>query len=159
MEFIDKLKVMGCETYKYTTEKTNKIAKETKLKMKINQNKSQIEDIYEEIGKLVYQEHIREEKTDIKPEIEGYCKEIDGLCNEIDEMREEVLNLKDKKKCEVCSKEINVEDKFCPQCGTEQSKKEYKEVEIVNENKQEEYASDEYINDEYTSEEDNKVVE
>lgn len=133
MEFIDKLKNMGCETYKYTAEKTSKIAKETKLKMKISQNKSDIEDIYEKIGKAIYQEHIREEKTDIKQEVEQYCSQIDFLCDEIEDIQIQLLNLKDKKKCNICAKEMNIEDKFCPQCGNEQPKVEFKEVEIVNE--------------------------
>ena len=94
MEFIDKLKNMGCETYKFATEKTSTIAKETKLKMRINQNKSDIEDIYEEIGKAIYQEHIREEKTDIKEEIEQYCSQIDFLCDEIEDIQMQLLNLK-----------------------------------------------------------------
>lgn len=36
---------------KKTTETTNKIARETKLKMKVNENKGKITDIYEVIGK------------------------------------------------------------------------------------------------------------
>lgn len=134
MEFIDKLKNIGCETYRYTSEKTSKIAKETKLKMKINENKSDIKEIYEKIGKAVYQQHIREEETDIKQEVEQYCNQIDFLCDEIEEIQTQLLNLKDKKKCSVCAKEMNIEDKFCPQCGKEQPKVEFEEVEIVNEN-------------------------
>ena len=87
MEFIDKLKEVGCETYKYTAEKTNRIAKETKLKMKMNQKKSDIDDIYEEIGKATYQEHIREEKTGIKEQIEEFCTKIDVLSSEIEDIR------------------------------------------------------------------------
>lgn len=116
MEFIDKLKEMGSETYKYTAEKTSKIAKETKLKMKISQNKSRIEEIYEDIGKAVYQEHIREEETDVKDVVSEYCKKIDDLSDEIESIREELLSLNDKKKCDVCAKEMDIECKFCPQC-------------------------------------------
>ena len=49
-----------------TSETTGKIARETKLKLKINENKGKITDIYEEIGKKVYEKHIREENIDIK---------------------------------------------------------------------------------------------
>jgi hypothetical protein len=143
MEFIDKLKLMGCETYKYTTEKTSKIAKETKMKMKINQNKSNIEDIYVEIGKIVYQQHVREENIDINSDIEMYCKQIDGLSNEIEEINNEILNLKDKKKCEVCAKEIEIECKFCPHCGQKQSEVEAKDAEVVTESKNEDEVKNE----------------
>lgn len=146
MEFIDKLKEMGSETYKYTTEKTSKIAKEAKLKMKISQNKSQIEDIYEEIGKAIYQEHIREEKTDIKEVVCEYCKKIDNFSNEIEKIREELLNLNDKKKCDVCAKEMDIEAKFCPYCGQKQPEVEVKEAEIVNEDEK----SDTIKTDEFT---------
>jgi len=40
---------------------TGKIAKEAKLRMKINENKSDIKDLYKEIGKKVYEKHIRED--------------------------------------------------------------------------------------------------
>lgn len=133
MEIIDKLKIMGCETYKYTTEKTSKIAKEARLKMKIAQNKSDIEDIYEEIGKAIYEEHIREEKTNIKEQIEQYLMHIDILADEIEDIKTELLNLKDKKKCTVCAKEMDIEDKFCPQCGKEQPRIQIQEVTIVTE--------------------------
>lgn len=137
MEFIDKLKEVGCETYKYTAEKTSRIAKETKLKMKMSQKKSDIEDIYEEIGKAIYQEHIREEKTDIKEQIEEFCTKIDVLSSEIDDIRTEILNLKDKKKCSVCAKEMDIEDKFCPSCGKEQPTVKIENAEVVTEENRE----------------------
>ena len=46
MEFFDKLTKKATETYKGAAEKTSKLAKEAKLKMKINENKSKIKDIY-----------------------------------------------------------------------------------------------------------------
>ena len=48
---------------KKTSEATSKIAKETKLKMKINENKGKIKELYEEIGKKVYEKHVREENV------------------------------------------------------------------------------------------------
>ena len=53
---------------KKTTEATSKITKETKLKLKMNENKGKISDLYEEIGKKVYEKHIREENINIKEE-------------------------------------------------------------------------------------------
>ena len=61
--------------------------------MRINQNKSQIEDLYVEIGKTIYQAHIREEETDVKQQVEDYCCEIDFLCDEIEDVETELLNL------------------------------------------------------------------
>ena len=161
MDFIDKLKQMGSETYKITTETTSKIAKETKLKVKISQNKSQIEDIYDEIGKAIYENHIREEKTDITEQIEEFCNKIDLLANEIQSIETEILDIKNKKKCNVCSTEMDKDVKFCPNCGKQQPEPpKAQEVEIVNEeneNKQEEIkieeensTEDEIITPEFT---------
>ena len=57
MEFFDKLTKKASETYKGAAEKTSKLAKEAKLKLKINENKSKINDLYQEIGKKVYQKN------------------------------------------------------------------------------------------------------
>ena len=51
MDFFDKLGKKATEAYKVTADKTGKIAKETKLKFKMGELKTKIEDIYEEIGK------------------------------------------------------------------------------------------------------------
>ena len=49
MEFFDKLGKKASEAYKVTADKTGKLAKEAKLRMKISELKSQINDIYKEI--------------------------------------------------------------------------------------------------------------
>ncbi len=66
MDFFDKLGKKATQAAKVTADKTSKIAKETKLKFKIGELKTQINDIYEEIGKKVYEKHIREEDMCIK---------------------------------------------------------------------------------------------
>ena len=51
MEFFYKLCKKSSEAYKITADKTGKLAKETKNKLKMSELKSQVSDIYEEIGK------------------------------------------------------------------------------------------------------------
>ena len=46
MEIFEKIGDAASKTYKFTAEKTSKIAKETKIKMQINEYKSNIKDIY-----------------------------------------------------------------------------------------------------------------
>ena len=53
MEFFDKLGKKASEAYKMTADKTGKIAKETKIKLKIGELRTQVNDVYEEIGKKV----------------------------------------------------------------------------------------------------------
>ena len=83
MEFFDKLTKKASETYKGAAEKTGKIAKEAKLKLKISDNKSKINDIYEEIGKKVYQKHASNEDICIKQDLEEECARIDELSAEL----------------------------------------------------------------------------
>ena len=127
MEFFDKLGKKASEAYKVTADKTGKIAKETKLKFKIGELKTQISDIYEEIGKKVYEKHIREEEICIKKDLEEQCTKIDVLSDEIDSLLKECLALKDKKQCKKCYKEIEKEDKYCRNCGEKQTDEPKKE--------------------------------
>ena len=46
MEFFDKLGKKASEAYKVTADKTGKLAKEAKLRMKVADLKSQINEIY-----------------------------------------------------------------------------------------------------------------
>ena len=69
MEFFDKLGKKASEAYKVTADKTGKIAREAKLKMKMADLKSQANDIYEEIGKKIYEknraDYISDENTQV----------------------------------------------------------------------------------------------
>lgn len=114
-----------------TSETTGKIARETKLKMKINENKGKITDIYEEIGKKVYVKHVREENIDIKADLEEECKKLDELSKEIEEARIEILKLNQKKLCSKCSAEIENGALFCPKCGEKQEQEPTKKEEAL----------------------------
>lgn len=132
MDFFDKLGKKASEAYKITADKTGKIAKETKLKLKINEAKSKIDDIYEEIGKEVYEKHLGKSNSEnFEQEIEDKCTEIDVLADEIENMQQQCLELKDKKKCTSCYTEIDKNVKFCPNCGAEQREEE--KVEVIKE--------------------------
>ena len=122
MEFFDKIGKKASQTYKYTQEKTSKLAKEAKLKMTMNENKSKIEEIYNEIGKKVYMNHINKDDIDVDLEaiLEEYCIQIDEICDAIEDERTELLTLKEKKQCPNCFAEIQMHCNYCPNCGYEQ---------------------------------------
>lgn len=109
---------------KKTSETTSKIAKETKLKMKINENKGKVSDLYEEIGKKVYEKHVREENIIIEEELAEECYKLDEICREIEEARKEILALNQKKVCSKCYAEIEKEAQFCSKCGERQTAEE-----------------------------------
>ena len=131
MGFFDKLGKKASAAYDATAEKTGKLAKEAKLRMKINENKSDINDLYKEIGRKIYEKHVREENIDIKSELEEECTKIDVLSDEIESLLKQCLDLKNKKQCEGCHAQIEKENKFCPECGAKQTDEEPKEVEIL----------------------------
>lgn len=122
MDFLDKLSKTASQTYKYTTKQTSKIAKEAKIKMQMNENKAKIEELYEEIGKKLYEHHIRDKDIDIDIEavLEEYCIQIDELCDQIEDKRKELLTLKQKKQCPNCFCEIDLDYNYCPNCGDKQ---------------------------------------
>lgn len=133
MEFFDKLGKKASEAYKITADKTGKIAKETKMKLKISELRTQVNDIYEEIGKKVYEKHIREDEMSIENELEEKCTKIDVLSDEIDSLLKQCLELNNKKQCPKCYAEIEKEVKFCPNCGEKLETEQAKEVEIIEE--------------------------
>ena len=134
MELFDKIGQKASEAYKITTDKKGKIAKETKLKMKMNNLKSDINQIYEEIGKKAYEKHTLKENIDLEKDFEQEFTEIDVLSEQIDSILKELLELKDKKQCTNCFKNIDKEYKFCPNCGAKQEEiEEVHEVEVVKE--------------------------
>ncbi len=130
MEFFDKIGKKASEAYKITADKTGKIAKETKLKLKMGDLKGQINDLYEEIGKKVYEKHVRKENIDIEKELEEQCTKIDMLSEEIENILKQCMDLKDKKQCRNCHKEIDKNMNFCPECGAKQEEP-AKEVEVL----------------------------
>lgn len=132
MEFFDKLSKKASETYKVTKEKTNKISGELKLKGKISDCKYKVEEAYQELGKMIY-ENRTNGNTSTEEQIQGVCDSITTLLKEIKNAENEILKLKDIKTCEKCSAEIDVKATFCPKCGAEQSKEEIVNVEIKTE--------------------------
>ncbi len=131
MDIIDKIGKTATSTCKITVNKTNKIAQKTRLRMHINDCKSQIEDIYNAIGKKVYEKHVREENINIKQDLKEECEQIDRLSREIDNSIEHILILKDMKKCPQCFSEIMIQYNFCPNCGKKQNNSKSREEQIV----------------------------
>lgn len=137
MELFEKIGDAASKTYKYTAEKTSKIAKETKLKMKINDYKKEIEKIYREIGETVYEKSVVDEEID-KEELKEKCDKIDDISKKIVECKNEILSIKEKRQCKNCYEEIEINANYCPNCGFHQeeveiTKDETEEIEKVQE--------------------------
>ena len=125
---------------------TAKIATEAKLKIEIAENKEKIKDLYIELGRKVYEIHIREENLNIHEFISDDCSKIDEISKQIEEARKEILDLNNKKMCNKCFAQIETDYMFCPQCGEKQkeektvlqkAEEKLKEVDISSENERE----------------------
>lgn len=118
MDFFDKLGKKASETYKVTAEKTGKLAKETKLKLKMGDLKAEVSDLYEEIGKKVYEKHeLGKKSISFEKDLAEEIKKLESVTDEIAKINKECLALRDKLNCPNCHKEIDNYFKFCPNCG------------------------------------------
>lgn len=131
MEFFDMIGKKASEAYKITADKTGKLAKETKLKIRMGEIKAQTNEIYQEIGKKVYEKHVREEDISIKEELEEECTKLDVLSDEMDSLLNQCLELRDKKQCQNCFDIIDKDMNYCPNCGLKQEKEEASEEELT----------------------------
>ena len=156
MEFFEKLGKKASDTFNSAAEITNKIASETKIKLKINDCKSKIKDVYQDIGKIVYQKFVLDGKLEVKEDIEEQLSRISELTNQIEEYEKQILDLSDKKQCVNCKNKIEKNAKFCPECGTEQPEEVVHEVEVVED---EETVNPENDAEEVTDETDEVVEE
>ncbi len=131
MDFLNKLTKKAKETYEGASKKTGELAKEAKLRMKMSENKSEINDLYQEIGKKVYEKHTLSEEINIKIDLEEECTKIDVLSAEIETCLNQIRELKDKKQCPKCFNEIDLNAKFCNHCGAKQEVEVAREVEVI----------------------------
>ena len=140
MGFFDNLSKKATETYKNTTDKTSKMAREMKLKSYIGENKNKIQGIYTEIGRKVYEKHQEGNVSEIEEAIKPELEQIAEVTRKIENMNNEIRAINNLKLCEKCAAEIAIDARFCPSCGAPQQSEEQKQGEVINkpENKIEE---------------------
>lgn len=103
--------------YQTAVKATGKLAREIKLKTQMSENKRKIQEIYEDIGKTIYEKYLLEEELNPEVDLLNPCSRIDTLADEIDTFRMELLKLKDLKQCPKCHYEIYYDFHYCPNCG------------------------------------------
>lgn len=118
------------KTYKAVADKSGKIIKETQMRVKSNDKESEIDFIIFEMGKKIYEKYKSE--GEVCDMFAKDCKKIDKLNKEIDEMETHMLYLRNLRKCANCGDVIEIENKYCPKCGSKQ-----KTVKIKEEKKEE----------------------
>lgn len=114
---MDKISQKAVDTYHTAAKVTSKLAREIKLKTKMSENKRVIQEIYEDIGKTIYEKYLLKEEINPEADLLNPCSRIDVLAEEIESLRMELLKLKDLKQCPECHYEIYYDFHYCPNCG------------------------------------------
>lgn len=115
--------------YNTVADKSGKLIEETKMKVSISDKEADIEEIYEEMGKAIYDSFKAGE--DVGKDYAKECKKIDKLNDEIAELNKKILFNKGFRKCEKCGETISTDAKFCTECGTKQKPVKIKEEKKV----------------------------
>ena len=117
MAFFDKVKDLALSAAQTTSDKIE-VAKVSK---DIRNEENKVREVLASIGKIIYGKY---EAGIVKDEeVIALCKEVDDHMENIQVMREKALELKDKKSCVNCGKELNEEDMYCAACGSQQPSK------------------------------------
>lgn len=114
---MEKISETARNMYQTAVKATGKLAREIKLKTQMSENKRKIQEIYEDIGKTIYEKYLLKEEINPDVDLLNPCARIDTLADEIDTFRMELLKLKDLKQCPECHYEIYYDFHYCPNCG------------------------------------------
>lgn len=116
-------------TYNTVADKSGKLIEETKLKIAISDKETDIDEVYEEIGKAVYDQYKAGE--DVGKDFTKLAKKIDKYNEEIKDMKTKILYNKSLRECASCGEVIALNSKFCTNCGEKQKAVKIKEEKKV----------------------------
>lgn len=83
---------------------------------KISGEERTIEKLKADLGDIIYKRHAEGEGID--GELSVICQEIDQHFLKIREFKDSAANLRGKKICPSCEREVDLSVSFCPYCGT-----------------------------------------
>lgn len=115
------------KTFSKTTKELGKTTKELgaraeqtietqKIRGKISGEERTIEKMKADLGDIIYKRHAEGEGID--GELSVICQEIDQHFLKIREFKDSAANLRGKKICPSCEREVDLSVSFCPYCGT-----------------------------------------
>lgn len=114
------------KTFSKTTKELGKTTKELgaraeqtietqKIRGKISGEERTIEKLKADLGDIIYKRHAEGEGID--GELSVICQEIDQHFLKIREFKDSAANLRGKKICPSCEREVDLSVSFCPYCG------------------------------------------
>lgn len=108
------------KTFSKTTKELGARAEQTietqKIRGKISGEERTIEKLKADLGDIIYKRH--DEGEGIDGELSVICQEIDQHFLKIREFKDSAANLRGKKICPSCEREVDLSVSFCPYCGT-----------------------------------------
>ena len=110
----EKIKSSITKTMLKTKETSTNMVEVAKAKYKLSEIKSDIDDKYIEIGKIVY----RDDDDDATSRIEEICNEITELKSKADDLQVIVDDIMNKNSCPNCGEKVDKKYTYCPKCGT-----------------------------------------
>ncbi len=121
-EFFDKIKDGASKAKdsagkiaKEVAKRTTKAITHTKLAFAVNETQNKVKDIYSEIGKEIYAQHL--EGADFGEYFADYFDQLDKLMEEIEMINSKMAELKNSLKCPECGAYNSNDSEFCSKCG------------------------------------------
>lgn len=121
-ELFDKIKDGASKTKdaagklaKEVAKRTSNAITSTKLSYSINEANNKIKDIYEQIGKTIYEKYLDDDYTDSEFTVE--FEHINALMQDIEVLQAKKAELKNILHCENCDTLNPTSSKYCSKCG------------------------------------------
>lgn len=109
-DIIEKVKNAVTETARKAAKISGEAIDYTKIRLKIAEINSDLDDKYAQIGLAVYE-------GDEAADIEGICSEISELKEKLEDLNIKLGEFKNQKTCSACGKNADKDADYCPGCG------------------------------------------
>ena len=99
------------------TEKAQQTVEITRLHAQMAAKRKEIDNLMEEIGRMVYEGYLAGDPLQERARVEGVCEQIRSKYREITAIENRIMELRNEKEC-ACGKKVAYDARFCPYCGT-----------------------------------------
>jgi predicted nucleic acid-binding Zn ribbon protein len=89
-----------------------------KINLNIKTEFDRIENLYTQIGKLIYNEYCG--GKELNDPVKDLCKQTKDIEVNISELKDKLSEMRKTKYCVICGKEIEKSEAFCSSCGSKQ---------------------------------------
>ena len=111
----DKLTKTFSDTADTASKKADQFARTSRIRMKIHSVESQMNDEYENLGRLVFSQYKSGQALDSA--YADACEEILSLEDQISELKRKLSDARGERFCPNCGKAVEPGNAFCPACG------------------------------------------